>query len=377
MDINATATAGSDTTTEAVSEFPIEPIKLFGKKAYPLEVTEQYFLTLRTAYDSLQIEHTQNLAELKEAKIELSAERRSVAELKSELSEMKTKTEATTAEHEIALRRIAQLEKDVEQNNVLLEDRSKKLSQFKTELAEKGVAASRHASEIAALKKENAELNESASRSASLAELEELKLRFDAEIIVKDSIIAAKDAEIVENAEKLARKEAEIARLEECQYEILEGTEIMMTENNNSLVPAEFFSQIVDIWGIAQAAADDYVLQVKEHMDKRSAEAEQQASEMIASAQRERDEILQEAQEQAEALMSETTVDADAKRQKAEMVLKGAEEKAAEIVAAAETKAAEVKASANQELSTINQLIAVSSARYKDISEQKAQEFLG
>ena len=363
-------------TSERASGFPIEPIKIFGKKAYPLEATEQYVTTLRTAYDSLQSEYAGSMTSMQRMEAMLETERRLAAKYKSEVSEVKARAELSEAECETMLKRMAQLEQDAEQAGPLLEEKSRRVAQLEDALAEKNTAVSRYADEIAELRKENAQLKE-AAKMAPVNELEALTSHFEAELSARDAIILAKNDEIVEISEKLAHREAEISHLEERQYEIIEGTEIMMSENNNSLAPAEFSSQIVDIWGTAQSAADDYVLQVKEHMDKRLTEAEQQADEMIVSAKRERDEILQEAQEQAEALMSETTVDADAKRQKAEMVLRNAEEKAAEIVAAAQLKAAELKAEANQELSTINQLIAASSARYQEISAQKAQEFLG
>ena len=456
----AEATIAAVASSEAVNGFPIEPIKILGRKAYPLEETLLYFTTLRSAYDTLQSEHTEVSDEHAAQAAELERERQQVLTLRLELKEAADKLEVATAEKDTAQNEVARVARAAQQKDMLLGTKEADIKQMEVDLAGKIASISRHVDEIAELKKKNAKLEESnkqsisrlehntmrqqlegkierlkaqkdeleedAKNSISLAELEEKMLQPEAEIAALKAVIevkketeeknteemaaqaakiadqdlvlankaaeitaltnelAAKDAEIASQAEEIIAKDAEIERLAEHQYEIVEGAEIMVLDNDTTLIPAEFGHKIVNIFGPAQIAANNYVLEVKAQMDALLANAANEANEKIATAQRQHDEILQSAQAQAEELISEATIDADAKRQKADTVLSKARENAAQIVSDAEFRAGEEKAAAQNELETIEGLIASASARYQKLNAQKApalesgaQELLG
>ena len=449
----AEAAIAAAASSEAVSGFPIEPIKILGKKAYPLEETLRYFDTLRSAYDTLQGEHTEATTENRTLSAEVERERQQVLDLRLELKATADSLEAATAEKNTVQNEISRMARATQQKDLLMDSKEADRKKLEADLADKTTAASRYADEVAELKKKNAKLEESVKlsvsklehntmrqqleekvdklkaqkaelenavgQSISPAEHEELKIQLAAEVAVREAIIeanksaeakaadelaakdaalASKTAEIVECAavivakeseisallEEIAARNAEIERLAEHQYEIVEGTEIMALENNNTLIPAEFAHKIVNIFGPAQMAASNYVLEVQAQMDTLLANAQSEADEKIAIAQRQHDEIVQSAQAQAEELISEATIDADAKRQKADSVLSKARENAAQVVSDAEFRAGEEKAAAQKELETIEALIASASARYQKLNAEKvptlesgAQEQLG
>jgi len=166
----AEAAIAAAASSEAVSGFPIEPIKILGKKAYPLEETLRYFDTLRSAYDTLQGEHTEATTENRTLSAEVERERQQVLDLRLELKTAADSLEAATAEKNTVQNEISRMARATQQKDLLMDSKEADRKKLEADLADKTTAASRYADEVAELKKKNAKLEESVKLSVSKLE---------------------------------------------------------------------------------------------------------------------------------------------------------------------------------------------------------------